>query len=158
MTLKHFHFISFVAFLAACAGQPTSAPQLVVRDVPPTDCKAWVGFDRNIELPGYLLRQASGKAECVPLLVTANKPPQGYSDDYYVDEFRDVKLKERWFACKADAECFKRVNAQMQRWLPPNKARATRVTGMVNPAGKIDSDGSVNLRDIRKPSFFGKAP
>ncbi len=26
------------------------------------------------------------------------------------------------------AACFKRINDQMQRWLPPNKERATRVT------------------------------
>ena len=29
---------------------------------------------------------------------------------------------------------------------------------MVDPVGKIDSDGNVNLHDIRKPGFFGKAP
>ena len=46
----------------------------------------------------------------------------------------------------------------MQRWLPPNKARATRVTGIVDPVGKIEPDAQVNLRDIRKPGFFAKAP
>ena len=46
----------------------------------------------------------------------------------------------------------------MQRWLPPNKERATRVTGMVDPVGRIDSDGIVDLRQIRKPGFFAKAP
>ena len=66
--------------------------------------------------------------------------------------------KERWAVCKADSACFKRINDQMQRWLPPNKERATRVTGMVDPVGKVDSDGQVDLRDIRKPGFFARAP
>jgi hypothetical protein len=90
--------------------------------------------------------------------MTASKPPAGHSGDFYVDEFTDAKLKERWAGCKADAACFKRINDQMQRWLPPNRERATRVTGLVDPVGKIDSDGVVDLKQIRKPGFFGKAP
>jgi hypothetical protein len=145
-----------VFLVAACGTLPPSQP--VARVTPPTDCKAWVGTDRNTELPGYLLPQADGRTVCVPLLQTANRPPAGYQGDYYVDEFTDAKLKERWVACKADASCFQRINAQMQRWLPPNKERSTRVTGVVDPVGKIDSDGKVDLRDIRKPGFFAKSP
>jgi hypothetical protein len=145
-----------LAVLASCSVAPPAQP--TVRAMPPTDCKAWVGTDRNVELPGYLLPQQGGTSQCVPLLLTAHKPPPGYTGDYYVDEFTDAKLKERWAACKADAACFKRINDQMQRWLPPNKARATRVTGMVDPVGRIDSDGAVDLRAIRKPGFFAKAP
>ena len=146
------------AVIAACSTPPAPTTTIVTRAVPPTDCKAWVGVDRNVELPGYLLPQASGGMQCVPLLVTAYKPPAGYRGDFYVDEFTDAKLKERWAACKADKACFDRIDAQMQRWLPPNKERATRVTGMVDPVGRIDSDGNVNLRDIRKPGFFAKEP
>lgn len=142
--------------VTACSTAPISGP--VARITPPTDCKAWVGSDRNTELPGYLLPAPGSTTQCVPLLLTASKSPPGYSGDFYVDEFTDAKLKERWAACKADAECFKRINDQMQRWLPPNKERATRVTGMVDPVGKIDSDGVVDLKQIRKPGFFGKAP
>ncbi len=147
-----------VSMLVACANQYKSAPSPIVRVNPPTDCKAWVGVDRDAELPGYLLPQANGSIQCIPLLVTANQPASGYDGDYYVIEFTDAKLKERWSACKADDACFKRVNTQIQRWLPPNKERATRVTGMVDPVGRIDSDGDVDLRAIRKPGFFAKAP
>lgn len=142
--------------LAACSTAPVSAP--APRAIPPTDCHAWVGADRNAELPGYLLPQPSGAIQCVPLLLTANKPPAGYHGDFYVDEFTDAKLKARWAACKVDAACFQRIDEQMQRWLPPNKARATRVTGLVDPVGKIEPDGAVDLRQIRKPGFFGKPP
>lgn len=146
-----------VLMLAACGTQP-DGPSRVTRVDPPTECKAWVGADRNTELPGYLLPQPSGKSVCVPLLLTAHKPPLGYKGDYYVDEFTDAKLKERWAACKADKACFDRINGQMQRWLPPNKERSTRVTGLVDPVGKIDPDAAVDLRQIRRPAFFSKAP
>ena len=131
------------------------APARAMRaDPPPTECKAWVGADRDAELPGYLVGTT-----CVPLLVTANRPPSGYAgNDYYVDEFTDAKLKARWAACKQDAACFRRIDAHMQRWLPPNKARATRATGVVDPSGNIDPEGSVDLREIRRTGFFAKAP
>jgi hypothetical protein len=142
--------------LTACSTPPAAPP--IARIAPPTDCKAWVGADRNTELPGYRLPQPNGATPCVPLLLTANKPPAGYPGDFYVDEFTDAKLKARWAECKIDAACFKRINDQIQRWLPPNKERATRVTGMVDPIGKIDPEGRVDLAHIRKPGFFAKAP
>jgi hypothetical protein len=142
--------------LSACASAPSGQP--TVRAVPPTDCTSWVGTDRNRDLPGYLLPRADGGTQCVPLLLTAARPPAGYRGDFYVDEFTDAKLKARWAACKSDAACFKRIDDQMQRWLPPNKERATRVTGMVDPAGRIEPDGPVDMRAIRKPGFFAKAP
>ncbi|MDR6858802.1 hypothetical protein [Variovorax guangxiensis] len=126
---------------------------------PPTDCHARVGTDRNAELPGYLLPGANGATVCVPLLLTARRPPPDYKGrDFYVDEYTDARLKARWRWCKTDTACFQRIDAQMQRWLPPNKERATRSTGVVDPSGRIDPDGQVDLRQIRRPAFFAKAP
>ena len=45
--------------LAGCAS--VTAPSRVARPVPPTDCTAWVGTDRNAELPGYRLPQSDGR-------------------------------------------------------------------------------------------------
>ena len=162
MTFMHLTRRALIAstatLLAACTSVPNKSQTPVVRPTPPTDCTARVGIDRNADLPGYLLPKAGGGTQCVPLLLTANRPPADYRGDFYVTEFSDAKLKERWAACKADAACFRRIDDQMQRWLPPNRERATRVTGVVDPVGRIDSDGAVDLRDIRKPGFFGKAP
>ena len=158
MTSLRFPLLAAAGALVLAGCTTLTAPQPVARVTPPTDCTAWVGTDRNAGLPGYRLPQSDGSVACVPLLVTANKPPAGDAGDYYVAEFTDAKLKQRWAACKADAACFKRIDGQIQRWLPPNKERATRVTGMVDPVGKIDSDGDVDLRQIRKPGFFAKAP
>lgn len=150
--------------LAAFAGLAgctlNNAPPREARSAPPpTDCTARVGADRNAELPGYSLPRASGGTVCVPFLPSANSAPKNYAGrDYHVDEFTDAKLKARWSACKADAACFRRIDAQMQRWLPPNRERTTRSTGMVDPSGRIDPDGEVDLRQIRRPAFFAKAP
>lgn len=148
--------LAAMALLAGCS----NAPPREARAAPPsTDCTARVGTDRNAELPGYLLPTAAGGTVCVPLLLTANRQPKDYAGrDFHVDEFTDAKLKARWNACKADAACFRRIDAQMQRWLPPNKERATRSTGVVDPSGRIDPDGQVDLRQIRRPAFFAKAP
>jgi hypothetical protein len=144
--------------VAGCAlpgsdGAPSRA------EPPRTDCEAYVGADRNAMLPGYRLPTAHGETVCVPLLLSAHRPPPDYQGrDFYVDEFTDAKLKARWRSCKADASCFRRIDAQMQRWLPPNKERARRSTGVVDPSGRIDPDGHVDLREIRRPAFFAKAP
>lgn len=148
--------------LSACTGTTEAKRQADNSTPPPTDCTAWVGTDRNAMLPGYLLHQGpkgTGATVCVPLLLTANPTPASYAGgDYHISEFTDDKLKARWRACKEDAACFKRIDAQMQRWLPPNKERATRSTGVVDPSGKINPEGQVDLKQIRRPAFFAKAP
>ena len=150
--------------LAACGGPSEAQRQAAVTTAPPTDCTAWVGTDRNAMMGGYLLpknpKDAKGPKVCVPVLMTANHPPAGYAGgNYYIGEFTDDKLKARWRACKEDPACFRRIDAQMQRWLPPNKERATRSTGVVDPSGRIDSDSAnVDLKQIRRPAFFARAP
>lgn len=153
------------ALLLGACGTPATTEaerQAAASKPPPTDCTAWVGTDRNTMMGGYLLGQGAkgtGPKTCVPVLMTANPTPTGYAGgDYHVSEFTDEKLKARWRACKEDPACFKRIDAQMQRWLPPNKERATRSTGVVDPSGKIDPDGQVDLKAIRRPAFFAKAP
>ncbi|SEL56196.1 hypothetical protein SAMN05518845_108267 [Variovorax sp. YR750] len=150
--------------LGACSSGPTEAQREAAASTPPpTDCTAWVGTDRNAMMGGYLLprdpKNSKGAKVCVPVLLTANRPPAGYAGgNYYISEFTDEKLKTRWRACKEDPACFKRIDSQMQRWLPPNKERATRSTGVVDPSGRIDPDGNVDLKQIRRPAFFARAP
>ncbi|TSD58858.1 hypothetical protein FFI97_000515 [Variovorax sp. KBS0712] len=153
--------------VSACTtGTTAEQRQAAASKPPPTDCMAWVGADRNARVGGYLLPQAGtavnagGPRVCVPVLMSAYPVPTNYAGgDYHVGAFTDDQLKARWRTCKAEPACFERVNAQMQRWLPPNKARATRVTGAVDPAGRIDADSpNVDLKQIRRPAFFAKAP
>jgi hypothetical protein len=126
--------------LTACTATSEAQRQATASAVPATDCTAWVGTDRNAMMGGYLLPSKNGSAGakvCVPVLMTANPTPAGYAGgDYHVAEFTDDKLKARWRACKDDPACFKRIDAQMQRWLPPNKERATRSTGVVDPSAR----------------------
>lgn len=144
--------------LLAAGGAFAEVSRLVPPGEPEPDCRAPVGFDRYHEMPGYLIPDAAGARVCVPFLVSVARPPAGYAGDFHVDEFTDAKLKERWAACKADAACYARLKPQIERWVPPNKARSTRVTGMVDPVGRIEPEGEVDLRQIRRPAFFAKAP
>ncbi|RZL88275.1 MAG: hypothetical protein EOP82_23865 [Variovorax sp.] len=135
-----------VAALAALAlaGCAITTPSARPASAPPRDCTAFVGADRNAELLGYFVQEAGGTV-CVPLLVTARRPPNGYvGRAFYIDEFTDAKLDARWRACKADTACFKRIDAQMQRWLAPAGTRP-------------NSEGQADLRRIRRPSFFREA-
>lgn len=152
--------LALAAYALAGCSTVSEPPTREARAAPqPTDCHARVGADRNAELPGYLLPGAKGTTVCVPLLLSATRPPSDYQGvDFYVDEFTDARLKARWRSCKADAACFRRIDDQMQRWLPPNRERARRSTGVVDPFGRIDPDGEVDLRQIRRPAFFAKAP
>jgi hypothetical protein len=129
--------------------------QIKIRPVhatPPADCTAHVGFDREATLPGYLL---GSPATCVPFTATAADPPQDYVGDYYVTEFSEMKLKERWLVCKADRDCRTRVERQMERRLPPLK-QTSRSTGALDAVGKIATEGAADLRLVRRPSFFAR--
>lgn len=125
---------------------------------PAPDCRASVGYDRNQELPGYRVPDSRGGQVCVPFLPSLHRAPDGIDAGFHIDEFTDEKLKARWAQCRADTACLARLKPQLDRWVPPNKARSTRVTGTVDPVGRIDSEGDVDLRQIRRPAFFAKEP
>ena len=132
---------------------PTRAP------VPPTECEARVGYDRDLVMPGYLLSTAAGPATCIPFSTAAAQPPPGYRGDFYVDEFTDEKLRARWLECKQDKVCHDRVFKQVIARHPPNKEygitdpRARFLLGKVEEKG-VDTD----LKTVRRPGFFASAP
>ena len=125
---------------------------------PPAECSAYVGYDRDAVLPGYLL-PGSGGQMCVPFTTTAAHPPAGYKGDFYVAEFTDAKLRARWRKCRADPTCFKRVEAQIERRQPPNVDRKIHSAHARYLLGAVDrDDNDLPLRQIRRPAFFGQAP
>jgi hypothetical protein len=127
--------------------------------VPPTECQAHVGYDRDLTLPGYLLPTSAGARTCIPFTTTAAHPPAGYAGDFYVDEFTDAKLRERWIACKADPVCHTRVYDQVLKRHPPNKEHDLADPHGRYLLGKIEEKGGdTDLRAIRRPGFFARAP
>src|SRR6266567_5429080 len=78
-----------------------------------TDCQAHVAYDRDLTLPGYLLPTSAGPRTCIPFTTVSAQTTAGYRGDFYVDEFTDAKLRERWAACKVDKECHDRVYKQV---------------------------------------------
>jgi len=123
--------------LLALACLPAAAAEL--------ECTQHVGYDRDLDLPGYLI----GK-DCVAVTVTAAKPPAGYKGDFYVDEFTDAKLRQRWKQCQADSACNERLSAHIARRLPPNREHNITDPHALYLLGKIDGD----LRQVRRPAFF----
>ncbi|MGV2495310.1 hypothetical protein [Pelagerythrobacter aerophilus] len=152
--------LSAVAFAAAIS--PGTAIAREAGDespIPPFECEARVHYDREMVLPGYILPTSAGPRTCIPFTSTRHKPPAGYEGDYYIDEFTDEKLRERWVKCENDKECRKRVFAQVKKRRPPN-----REFNEFDPRdrfllGKIQESGALtDLSQIRRPAFFARSP
>lgn len=127
--------------------------------VPPFECEARVGYDRDLVLPGYLLPTSAGARTCIPFTSTAAHAPAGYKGDYYVDEFSDAKLRERWQACKADKACYDRVYKQVMARHPPNKEYNDADPRHRFLLGKVEEKGGdTDLKTVRRPAFFAAAP
>jgi fermentation-respiration switch protein FrsA (DUF1100 family) len=157
--LQAAHTLAAVSWMVAQSGAATVHAAGVEAARPPPECQAHVGFDRDLMLPGYLLPTRLGPATCIPITVTAQHPPAKYKGDFYVDEFTDQKMRQRWAECKRDPACFGRVNKIVLARRPPNKEYGPRSARDTYLLGKIDSDNpNVDLKTIRRPASFAKAP
>jgi pimeloyl-ACP methyl ester carboxylesterase len=135
--------------------------QVAVADqpfAPPPECEALVGYDRDRTMPGYLLPTSAGARTCIPFSTVGAYPPAGYQGDFYVDEFSDLKLRERWAECQRDKVCHDRVLAQVNARRPPNKEYHTTDPQYVHLLGKVIHRGEIDLETIRRPTFFAAAP
>jgi pimeloyl-ACP methyl ester carboxylesterase len=147
-----------LALLSTLAAAQTPAPGAAPRVAPP-DCEARVGYDRDMVLHGYLIAKDGKPAQCVPFTSTAFKPPAGYAGDYYVDEFSDERLRERWAACKADAACIARVGKPIANRVPPNREYRITDERALFLLGRLkNTEAVVDLAAIRRPAFFAQAP
>lgn len=167
MNKQSFYLALGMLLVSACAHpDPTAQPIALSRAgvqadrvaMPPTECEARTGYDRDMMIPGYLLPTSLGPETCIPFSTVRERPPAGYVGDYYVDEFTDAKLRERWEACKIDEKCHARVYKQIMKRHPPNKEY-----GITSPRdrfllGKVDEKGEVDLTTIRRPAFFARQP
>lgn len=134
---------------AALADEPVSAKS------PRPECTADIHYDQNAKAwPGYYAEDADGR-HCIPFTATPKLAPANYKGDFYVDEFTDAKVRAAWDDClKQGADCADPVRERLKTFI----RKPFAATGTVNPEGKIDPDGEVNLNDIRRPKFFGEPP
>jgi hypothetical protein len=133
--------------------KPTRAP------VPPFECQAYVGYDRDMVLPGYILPTSAGPRTCIPFTSVHFRPPAGYQGDYYVDEFTDAKLREQWEQCKKEKPCYDRVYKQVMARHPPNRENSVTDPHARLLLGKLDEKGdSTDLTAVRRPAFFAREP
>lgn len=136
-------------------GRLKSAPFVI----PPFECEAYVGHDRDQRLPGYLLPTKAGEKTCIPFTSAREHPPENYEGDFYVDEFTDAKLRGRWEDCKENKECRDRIYAQLLKRRPPNREYNLNDPHKRFMLGKIEEKGSdTDLSTIRRPGFFARAP
>jgi hypothetical protein len=125
---------------------------LVSEQVPPTDCTTPVGYNLNATLPGYRVPDESLGTTCVPF-TQVQLPPPGYQGDYLVQQFSDARGRQLLAQCEAQPPCAAVTDAR--NYNPVQ----FRVTGSIVPFGKIDPlSSNVDLRMIRRPAFFGRAP
>lgn len=121
-------------------------------EVPPTNCRAPVGYQFNATLPGYAVRDRSLGPRCVPF-APVDLPPAGFRGDWLVQRFSDARGRRLLAQCMARPPCAAATSAQS---FQPTQFRAT---GSLVPFGRIDPHAArVDLRAIRRPGFFARAP
>jgi hypothetical protein len=127
--------------------------------VPPFECRAYVAYDLDQKLPGYILPTSAGAKTCIPFTSVAEHPPKGYRGDFYVDQFSDALLRRRWEACARQPACRARIEQQVRKRRPPNKEHFLADPHGRYLLGKIDEQGvRTDLGTIRRPGFFARAP
>ena len=127
----------------AAYAQPSTSP--VNQGTPEPDCTMHVNYDRNADLPGYRLGTA-----CIPFTRTYQLLPAGQELDFYIIGFSDAAIRKRWEACRQDTAC----HAAAMTGAKPFIAYEPRLTGTVDAAGRIDPEGDVDLKAIRRPAYF----
>ena len=141
------------------AADPATSFHSTRAPVPATECQAHVAYDRDLTLPGYLLPTSAGPRTCIPFTTVAAHPTAADRGDFYVDEFTDAKLRERWAACKLDKECHDRVYKQVMARHPPNKEYNLQDPHGRFLLGKIEEKGGdTDLTTIRRPGYFSRPP
>jgi hypothetical protein len=75
-----------------------------------------------------------------------------------VDEFSDQKLRESWAVCRTDPACNERIQNQVNKRHPPNKEYRTQDPRLIYLLGKIPETDNIDLKLVRKPAFFARAP
>jgi hypothetical protein len=162
---RHFLATALTVLMAISGLPPTFAADASTSfhstraPVPATDCQAHVAYDRDLTLPGYLLPTAAGPGTCIPFTTVAAQPPAADRGDFYVDEFTDAKLRERWAACKIDKECHDRVYKQVMARHPPNKEYNLKDPHGRFLLGKLaEKGGDTDLSSIRRPAYFARPP
>ena len=136
------------ALLFSTPANAQTAVSPVNPDTPKPDCTMHVNYDRNADLPGYRLGAA-----CIPFTHTYQLMPAGEGRDFYVTGFSDAAIRKRWETCRQDAAC----HMAALNGAKPFIAYEPRLTGTVDQFGRIDPEGDVDLKSIRRPGYFGAA-
>ena len=144
-----------LASLAVSHGALAQSPKRPSTPAPRHLIARGVNFDRNAEMPGYLVERGGAKV-CLPFMPTDQLVPADYTGrDFYGEEFTDAKIRDRW------AECRKKPGLR-------GAGDHGRAKGFVigreaghrgrRPCGQDRSGRGGRPQAIRRPAYFGKAP
>lgn len=146
------------AVLSAGLGTASAPAQPPAAQMPGPECTVHVGYDRDTELSGYLLSTSSSPSTCIPFTTTATKPPADYKGDFYVDEFSDAKLLERWRNCQAQEKCRGKIDKHVAERRPPNRDRIITNPHTLWLLGAVPDEDVLDLKQVRRPGFFAQDP
>jgi len=151
--------VPFVPHIQAQSAKSATSNEPKLPPEPAPDCQTRVGYDRDMVLPGYILPTSAGARTCIPFTTALVKRPADYKGDFYVDEFTDEKLRQRWEDCKKDKVCYHRVYRQVMARHPPNKEQTITDPHARFLLGKIEEHGTkTDLATIRRPGYFAREP
>lgn len=139
------------AVLFSLASPASAETSVVNAGTPAPECTARVNFDRNADLPGYLAREGV-QPVCIPFMPIAQRIPAGGDADFYVRSFTDAAIRARYADCLGNPACVSAARAGATTFTAAERRR----TGTVDAMGRIDPQGEVDLRAIRRPAFFGQ--
>jgi hypothetical protein len=138
-----------LSLLGPAHGSPPTSENAAA---PPTDCEARIGYPHNGVAPGYAVPDRALGRVCVPIS-WIEPAPAGYPGDYRVREFSFAAAQRELDECRAAPPCS--ALSDVAGYQPAQ----FRSTGLVDPAGAIDPFAErVDLADIRRPAYFGRAP
>jgi hypothetical protein len=143
----------FCISLTTVAVQAAKSIQYVSPGQPPVECMATTNYEFGAELPGYLVRDPGGET-CVGFSFPGVFAPAG-ARDWYAQEFSDAAIKARYTACLREASCREKLKGIPPLVAVPHEYRAT---GTAEPSQKMDPHSDIDLRVIRRPSYFGLSP
>lgn len=134
---------------------PAAAQDLINPGHPEVECTTVFsnvsvpGAGESTVFPGYFAQWDAGRV-CIPFFPISETRPADFSGDYYVEAFRDSKLRAAWHGCEADAGCAESTINSATNLARPRDRR----TGNVDAFGAVGTETDIDLREVRRPAYF----
>lgn len=114
------------------------------------------GSRREFNWPAYSIME-QGKTVDLPFSPLLITKPAGYEGDFYVDNYTDNKIRQRWLHVEQTSS--KARSDALTYAINFGRRNEFRATGKISSAACTTTNFvDAPLQEIRRPSFFGKEP